>query len=557
MNFSGFANLQAGSGTNTFDISGDIDDGEAGPVNLLGGSGDNSFDFSDTAVLDGNIVGGTGTNTLSYYDSDTSTAYQSGLDISLDSVDAGGYSGTSLSIDGAFSDINTIVGNADGGFGCEIDGLGDPGTWVLGGGSAMTYTDTASDSNPSLNLDGFSDVYGGTGNDTFDIDGDATVNLNGGSGDDDFVFAHGAVLNGTIAGTDGVNYGTNTLDLSAYTTAIDVTLDSGGAGMGVGGTTSGATNPIVGRFDNISTIIAGTPSSGSSTLTGEDATRTWDLGSTDTYGDGTNTFVTYSGFDTLTAGGAPTRSTSSPAPRPTSTAARGPTTSSSATARADRLDRRCRDQHPGLHRRILAGQRHPDSRRRRRRERDRRPDQRDLRRDRHPGRQRRGQQHAHGRQFRQHLDPRRDPDLRQRQHRLPDSLGLRLAQRRQRRRYVRHRDQHDSQPQRRGRQQYLQLPGQRHRAQRDDQRRIDDGDEHPGLLGLHVEPPGEREPLDGARHRHPRIPATPGPRRRQRRHDHADRVQFGQRMERHREQRRDAHQCLHGDRVRILERRQR
>ena len=303
MSFSGFTNLQAGSGTNTFDISGDIDAGEAGPVNLLGGSGDDAFDFSDTAVLDGNIVGGTGTNTLSYYDSDTSTAYQSALDVSLDSVAAGGYSGTSPSIDGTFSNINTIVGNADGGFGCEIDGLSDPGTWVLGGGSAMTYTDTASDSNPSLNLDGFTDVYGGTGNDTFDVDGNASANLNGGLGTNDFVFAADAVLDGSISGTDGVSYGTNTLALSAYTTATNTTLDSGGAGMGVGGTTSGATNPITGRFDDISTLIAGTPSSGSSTLTGEDAARTWDLSGTDTYGDGTNTFVTFSGFDTLTAGG--------------------------------------------------------------------------------------------------------------------------------------------------------------------------------------------------------------------------------------------------------------
>ena len=72
----------------------------------------------------------------------------------------------------------------------------------------------------------------------------AFQNLNGGSGTSNnaFVFSNAASVSGNI---NGVSTGTNTLNYSAYTTAVSVNLQSTTA-TGIGGT-----------YSNINTLIGG------------------------------------------------------------------------------------------------------------------------------------------------------------------------------------------------------------------------------------------------------------------------------------------------------------
>ena len=301
--FSDFANLQAGSGPNTFQVSGAA--GSMFNVNLLGGAGDDAFCFDGTSKLTGNIDGGGGNSTLSYL------AYDSGLEIALSSVSAYGYAGTeSSSFDTGygFTNISNLVGNTgllQLGLGSQVDGIpGDNATWTVGGALDMSYQDTSVDGAPTLNIFDVTDLMGSTGNDTFNITASTPVNLHGNTGTNDFVFSDGAILTGSIDGNDGLgDAGTNTLDLSQYSTAVTVTLDTSTSST-VGGTTSGTVNPISsGRFDDIDTILAGTHEGVTNTLVGENADRTWNLATaSSTYGDGTTTFLTFSGFGQVTGG---------------------------------------------------------------------------------------------------------------------------------------------------------------------------------------------------------------------------------------------------------------
>ena len=105
------------------------------------------------------------------------------------------------------------------------------------------------------------------------------------------MFANGVVLTGSIDGKGG----SDTLDFSAYGTAVNVLLTALGGTDGFNGTTSGATNPITAGFSNIDVIDG----AASGSLTGINTAATWDL-SLGTY---TSTHVlTFTGFNTLIAG---------------------------------------------------------------------------------------------------------------------------------------------------------------------------------------------------------------------------------------------------------------
>ena len=69
----------------------------------------------------------------------------------------------------------------------------------------------------SIDASMFSAFSAGNGADSFTIDGNPTIDLNGGAGDDTFAFTDGAVLNGTIDGETG----SDALDLNAYTSGSD------------------------------------------------------------------------------------------------------------------------------------------------------------------------------------------------------------------------------------------------------------------------------------------------------------------------------------------------
>ncbi|HEX7965934.1 MAG TPA: filamentous hemagglutinin N-terminal domain-containing protein, partial [Gammaproteobacteria bacterium] len=206
--------------------------------NLNGGLGNDSFVFADGVTLTGSIDGQGGTDTLDL------SAYTTALTFILST---GNVNGSTDPLTGTFSNMDTLTG--------------------------------------------------GAGGNTFTIDANTTVNLNGGSSTDSFVFGDAVVLTGSIDGKGG----SDTLNLSGYTTNLGVTLTAAGGTDGFNGTTSGTPNPLTGTFSNIDVVTAG---SGSDTLTGLSSAATWALGASTTYTDnGSGNVVTFSGFQNLTSGG--------------------------------------------------------------------------------------------------------------------------------------------------------------------------------------------------------------------------------------------------------------
>jgi Ca2+-binding RTX toxin-like protein len=120
----------------------------------------------------------------------------------------------------------------------------------------------------------------------------------GGSGNNTFAFEDGATFAGTIDGGTG---GTNTLDYSAYATAVTVNLSTGAA-TGIGGGAAG-------KFSNIRNVTGG---SGADTLTGDANANVLAGGAgNDTLsggaGDDTYVFAAGGGTDTISdAGGSDT-----------------------------------------------------------------------------------------------------------------------------------------------------------------------------------------------------------------------------------------------------------
>ena len=96
---------------------------------------------------------------------------------------------------------------------------------------------------------------GGSDADTFNVNTSMTAVLQGGAGDDRFVFANGAALTGSIDG----GAGSDELDFSANTSSLSLTLTGPGGTDGVVGSGSS-----ISGFNNIDTITGG---SGADTFT--------------------------------------------------------------------------------------------------------------------------------------------------------------------------------------------------------------------------------------------------------------------------------------------------
>jgi hypothetical protein len=205
----------------TFTDGGNLDFGTSittfsGIQNLTGGSAADDFVFSDGAGVDGSIDGGGGSNTLDY------TAYFSGVTVNLGSGTATGT--------GGIANLQSFIG----GFATNT---------LVGPNSATTWTITSS--NAGTLTGGYSFT--------------AFQNLTGGSAADTFVFSDGVGVDGNIDGGGGGN----TLDESAYTTAVTVNLQATLA-TGVGGT-----------FANLQRFV-GSGAVGN-TLVGQDSDTTWSI----------------------------------------------------------------------------------------------------------------------------------------------------------------------------------------------------------------------------------------------------------------------------------------
>jgi hypothetical protein len=238
----GTINLLAPNTPNVWDITGP----GSGTLNgiafsnatsLTGGTNTDTFNFQPGGSIPGNLDGGGGGDTLNY------SGVAGPVTVNLQSHTAPGIGGT-------FSNITSVVGSA------ASDTLVGPdagATWNLTGANSGTVA--------------------GVSFSSFE-------KLQGGSGDDKFVFAAAGSVSGNIDG----GAGSNTLDYSALGTPVSVNLQTRTA-SGVGGT-----------FANIGTVIGG---SGSNTLTGPDAAASWSLtGSNSGSVNGTN----FSAFANLQGG---------------------------------------------------------------------------------------------------------------------------------------------------------------------------------------------------------------------------------------------------------------
>ncbi len=291
LTFSGFATVNAGTAGDTFNIGGATDvtaaNGGSGndtfniggnaALNLTGGAGDDAFNFTrDAAVLTGTIDGGTGTDTLSYAGTTSPVA------VTLTGTGSTGLKSNLASGLTSFKGIDVLVGGQ--GTTDSLTGLNVASTWTLG--SANTY----SNGTATLSFSGFEAVNAGTAGDTFNIGGATDVaSANGGVGDDTFN------VNGDAALSVNGGAGSNVLSYLGYKAAAVAVALTGSESTGLSSTSAtGLTS-----FSGINVLVGG-PGAGDS-LTGENVASTWSLGGSNSYSDGTASLA-FSGFEAVNAG---------------------------------------------------------------------------------------------------------------------------------------------------------------------------------------------------------------------------------------------------------------
>jgi MBG domain (YGX type)/Bacterial Ig-like domain (group 3)/Domain of unknown function (DUF4214) len=252
--------------------------------NLVGGPDDDDFVFAQGASLSGSIDGGGGYDILDF------SGLVDDVSVTLTGSDADGYSGSATRIGAGFRGIDSLIGSLG------VDTLtGDNAecTWDLDGDP--TYNDGNS---APLSFSQFGNLQGGSGSNTFLLIGDSlgnlTENLDGGGGDDRFVFESGVVLTGSISGGGGYN----TLDFSDYGIGVDVEV-TGSDPEGYAGTEATA---FSGGFQGIDSLVADLSGGATNIITGEDSTGLWSLGPTLSYDDGSGRSLAFSGFDEIDGG---------------------------------------------------------------------------------------------------------------------------------------------------------------------------------------------------------------------------------------------------------------
>jgi hypothetical protein len=267
----------------------------SGFANLNGGSGNDAFAFQGSGSVSGNVNGGSGTDTLD-------------LSGSASTATVNMASKTATGIGGTWSSLMAFIGNS----GSTLIGPNATTSWSVTGSSSGTVG--------SSPFSSFANLTGGTGNDTFTIgttggvtgliDGGAgtntlvgssqtttwtisgsnsgmmgsisfadMANLKGGTGSDTFAFQGGGSVSGTVNGGGG----TDTLDLSDSASTATVNLASKTA-TGIGGTWS--------------SLVAFVGNNGS-TLVGPNPATTWTLSAV---GSGTAGTTAFHGFANVTGG---------------------------------------------------------------------------------------------------------------------------------------------------------------------------------------------------------------------------------------------------------------
>ena len=212
-----------------------------GVQNLSGGGANDTFVFSDGAGVSGNIQnGGNGSFDYSAYTSDVTVNVQAG---------------TATGVGGTIAGIQSFTGGS--------------------GNNTLVGPDVPS-------------VWNITGLNTGNVTGAGPVmfagfqNLQGGAGQNSFVFSDGAGVSGNLQ-----SGGSGAIDYSAYTSDITVDLQTATA-SGVGGTIAG-----------IQSLTGG---SGNNTLVGADVANVWNVTGLDTGSVTGGSAVTFAGFQNLLGG---------------------------------------------------------------------------------------------------------------------------------------------------------------------------------------------------------------------------------------------------------------
>jgi hypothetical protein len=187
-----------------------------------------------------------------------------------------------------FDNVNVI--RASSLAGDSLTGMDADADWQVAASQQYTSTRT-------LDFSAFETLIGGSAADTFHIAASApasTWSLQGGNGSDAFVFAPGAVLNGSIDGQSG----SDTLQYGSYGSAVAIALSGAGSADGLNGSGTG----LSGAFANIDVLIGGGLTG--DVLTGANAVAVWTLNGASrlvTYG---SRSMGYSGFTTVRGGAA-------------------------------------------------------------------------------------------------------------------------------------------------------------------------------------------------------------------------------------------------------------
>lgn len=265
-------------------IGGEVDD------TLIGTDGNDTFSFKDDwgndAVVDNSA---TDTDTLDF------SAVTAGLTIAFN-----GGAGKTVSVtDGATDNTLNDVANVN----TLATGTGDDTFTFADNWGSYTITDAGSTDYDTLD---FSAVTADL-TFTFAADGSVTItdgtntlvatagidNIIGGKGNNSFVFLNQANFEGYIEGGTGAGT-TNTLDYSAYTTAVKVDLTSMDSLNSDGTLIAGSATGVLG-INRIQSVIGG--SSKADELIGFGQANVWDITGADS---GTlNSTFTFSGVETL------------------------------------------------------------------------------------------------------------------------------------------------------------------------------------------------------------------------------------------------------------------
>ena len=235
----------------------------AGLGALVGGGGNDDFTFTGTNALSVTIDGAGGTDTADY----------------------SGVNPVSLTVGTDVVGIEELTGSA-GSTLTAANGVAN--TWAVTGVNEGTVTGLTSFFDFS-NL-----VAGDTGDSlTFQAAGEVDGSVTGGAGAESFVFADTATITGTLDGAGG----SDTLDLSGYTTGRVLTL------TGLGGTDGfdGTDGSVSGGFSNIDVISGSATGRQTDKLTGVNENATWTVNAGGTTYVSTTT-LTFSNIEDLTGG---------------------------------------------------------------------------------------------------------------------------------------------------------------------------------------------------------------------------------------------------------------